>query len=532
MARKYENPLTACMVTQILDTDYFDWEENGLKLIEEYNNSDNEEEKMNIKREIHKFICLKLINAGAIIKESHFIVHNKDFRKVWSEAVMGYVDELKAPHFHQVIVFEERKFNINQIAEIIGIEPQYIEKPKRGSYAVDNMIAYTIHAKDADKYQYDPKEVDTLYSKGVKNSRNFIEIYNEKKQEWEAGRVVKTQKKAKKDAPALKDMILRGEITKNQILLTDEYYRVYAENPNLIDEAFNTYGQMRAAHAVESLKNGDFQKRFYFITGKSGSGKTKCATELINHIVEKQKEINNEEWRVYNAASANSLDDYAGEEIILMDDLRGSAMTATEWLLLLDPYNANPAKARYRNKPAIASRAIILTSSVDPMKFFYYVRQKGDVDEAMDQFIRRVQMLVEVIDIDALDELQGDRKYKLKEVVKELEPKTTEIDEYSRFEHSYDFKDDKKFYNQDELNNIVSEQVQAKPNENVDISTKGVSEEELNLKRKQKDFQKNKIDKYNKNQKRIRAMTSEDLERLQNQQQDDFFEDDGTNSIY
>ena len=232
MARKYENPLTACMVTQILDTDYFDWEENDLKVIEDYNNSENEEEKIKIKKKIHKIICYKLINAGAIIKESHFIVHNKDFRKVWSEAVMGYVDELKTPHFHQVIVFEERKFNINQIAEIIGIEAQYIEKPKRGSYAVDNMIAYTIHAKDADKYQYNPKEVDSLCSKEAKNSRRFMEIYNEKKQEWEAGKVVKTQQKAKKDAPALKDMILRGEITKNQILLTDEYYRVYAENPN------------------------------------------------------------------------------------------------------------------------------------------------------------------------------------------------------------------------------------------------------------------------------------------------------------
>ena len=98
-----------------------------------------------------------------------------------------------------------------------------------------------------------------------------------------------------------------------------------------------------------------------------------------------------------------------------MDDVRGSALSASDWLKLLDPYNASPASARYKNKTP-ACRAIVITSTKDPVEFFYYCKQMGggDRSEALDQFMRRIQMLTHVIKaddfIDARVQLGGQKK--------------------------------------------------------------------------------------------------------------------------
>ena len=88
-----------------------------------------------------------------------------------------------------------------------------------------------------------------------------------------------------------------------------------------------------------------------------------------------------------------------------MDDVRGSALSASDWLKLLDPYNASPASARYKNKTP-ACRAIVITSTKDPVEFFYYCKQMGggDRSEALDQFMRRIQMLTHVIKADDFSE--------------------------------------------------------------------------------------------------------------------------------
>ena len=76
-----------------------------------------------------------------------------------------------------------------------------------------------------------------------------------------------------------------------------------------------------------------------------------------------------------------------------MDDFRGGEMSASEWLRLLDPYHASPAPARYKNKPAVAPLAIIITSSKSFEEFFWDTGGKRSTDEAMGQFIRRLDTM-------------------------------------------------------------------------------------------------------------------------------------------
>ena len=148
------------------------------------------------------------------------------------------------------------------------------------------------------------------------------------------------------------------------------------------------------------LQSGMYKLTVIFIKGKSGQGKTTLAKDIIDESIKAARVRLDEDWAVYNGATANVLDDYNGEEIIFLDDLRGNSMTASDWLRLLDPYNASPASARYRNKPVVASRVVVMTSTQDPYTYFYYTKNRGDVSEALDQFIRRVSACVKVYDVD------------------------------------------------------------------------------------------------------------------------------------
>ena len=83
-------------------------------------------------------------------------------------------------------------------------------------------------------------------------------------------------------------------------------------------------------------------------------------------------------------------DEVNGEEILLLDDVRGDSLTASDWLKVLDPYNISPISARYQNKIG-AAKVIIITSSKHPLTFFYHT--KGNNREDLSQYVRRIEHL-------------------------------------------------------------------------------------------------------------------------------------------
>lgn len=216
---------------------------------------------------------------------------------------------------------------------------------------------------------------------------------------WVSGRAHVAKKRAGENVEDLRARVLAGEVDKTQIMLTDEYFETYSHNVRLIEEALEAYGERRGAKAAMSLQRGEFSTAVYYIHGKAGAGKTRFAKEFIDRLVEFAAD-QGQKWSLYRAATGNPLDDWKGQEIVLLDDLRASAMDANDWLLLLDPHNASPARARYRNKQAVAPRCIILTATIEPIEFFFYARKKGEAAEALDQFLRRLQSIVKVLRVD------------------------------------------------------------------------------------------------------------------------------------
>ena len=347
--------------------------------------------------QIGQIIAQKCYVHGIPVAEWHIILHDNDVRTVWSETLANYVVERKPAHFHMTIKVHTEKglkgATLAQFAAAIGIEPEYIEKAKRGANAYDNMLAYLIHIKYDDKCQYDPHKV---ISGGCSKSgkplwRPYMDIYAERKEEWEKGRASIKAQKAVQDIDALEEMILNGQVTRNQILLTDEYFTVYARNRRRCEDAFSVFQDRKIARTIQAMESGEFHVSVFFVTGKSHAGKSRFTDRLVASIREGAREKLGQEWTVCGCAASNPLDNYDGSEILVMDDLRGVAMSASDWLKLLDPDRVNLISARYHNK-YVATRVIIINSEKPLLDFFFYLKGSGGGDrgEALDQFFRRI----------------------------------------------------------------------------------------------------------------------------------------------
>ena len=391
MARKVAD-LKSFSLTQFLNKDYW--------LIQDIGFTKALEDKDLIA--ITKAIVERLESNGWGVEEAYSIIHDKDTREVWSETGHCLVEDYKDAHIHMSVSFKKGQnidANVVTIGSAIGVESQYVEKPKPGMYSWDNQLSYLVHAKDLDKFQYTPYDVYTYKGK------DYESIYQESIARWERGAIKKTNKKAKEDIDFIESEILQGRMTKSQILLTDEYYQVYALNKRRIDDAFDTHGQRKMYKALQMLENGEFKVTVHYITGPAGTGKTMFANDLINDIKRQAKEATGEDWTVCKTASTNPVDDYQGEEMLLMDDVRGSSMRADDWLKLLDPYNISPSGARYRNK-VVSARTIIITATIHPTAFFYMARENNTYGgngygEAVDQFLRRLHSVVKIHDINS-----------------------------------------------------------------------------------------------------------------------------------
>ncbi len=351
------------------------------------------------------YLVERLEAFGCKVKDAYAIIHDKDEQDRWNEVTHQYDRVPKERHVHAVFRFADRKSSasLEQLAGFLGVEPQYVEKPKAGRYAFDNMLAYLVHAKYRDKYQYPAEEVATLRGK------NYMDIHAERRDVWARGAATIKTKNANESADYLRDLILEGLVSREQVMLTDDLFTVYSRHKTMMDEAFGAYGQRRAYQAAAKLRQGDFHTTVVFIWGESGVGKTYFARDFMEATLRIACQ-RGEMWRVYRAATANPLDDWQGQEVIFLDDLRGSAMEANDWLLLLDPYNASPARARYANKQEVAPRLIVLTATIPPDQYFFYTRNKGNVDEALDQFIRRLAATVKVRRVD------GERRFAVSSV--------------------------------------------------------------------------------------------------------------------
>lgn len=443
-----ENKLALCMITQQLDAQYWDMHAHDSlnRAIERLNAGDNKGASEVMADYIQN--CFNSLAErgkdpnGQPVWIEHFrvdavyaIVHDKDTREVYDSTQDMMVVDYKPTHLHAIVVFKkpvEGKQGLNlplldQIANLVGVAPQYVEKAGKGRFAKSNMLSYLIHAKDEKKYQYDANEVATWLAPGC-DEIPYKFIYEQEKARWERGRYAKKNNSvdAIEDEKALLGMLLEklanGRITKNEILLTDEYYQVYRKNINKMHDAEIAYMERRYARAEQMVKDGTYKQKTFFISGLSGAGKSTFAKQVAHWMVDQARK-KGETWQIYNASAEHAFDTYAGQEVVILDDLRCYSMTPSDWLKLLDPYNVAQVSARYKNRGVVA-KALIITSVHSPEAFFAEACRGRD--EPIVQFIRRIMMHAVVYDAG------GSRGVLLRELKKDPDSKEIRLAGYQQ----------------------------------------------------------------------------------------------------
>lgn len=141
-------------------------------------------------------------------------------------------------------------------------------------------------------------------------------------------------------------------------------------------------------------------KQVVYVYGNAGVGKTTFAKRLA------QKE----NLSIFISGSSNDpFEDYDGQEVVVLDDLRPNIFDWSDLLKILDPHTFTLAKARFHNKDISAVKVIVITSPLSPADFVEKITKKGKED--IHQFYRRLAVVIHV----------------LKDRIDFLEPATNEV---------------------------------------------------------------------------------------------------------
>lgn len=375
---------TTYIFEQQLKPDFWDWSEDSKKLFLNW-----EKNKIEIFKEIYERV--KLMSESENLKIA-LIIHDKD---------ISYGTKLVEPHIHGYIEFSNKK-DLNVLALNLGILPQYIESSGRGKYGKVNSKAYLIHAKDKDKYQYPASDVETF------DTLDYEAFINQNKEDFENYSATRKREKSEESLDLVLAKVQLGELTYNDVMEDDNLAFLFGNNQQKFRERFNFYGERQAFLRLKSLELGEYQLTVLYIQGESEVGKSTLSREIALQVQSKLNEIGLR-GDIYSASSANPFDDYYGEEILVLDDLRENNMSPSDWLKLFDPLNSARMSARYQNK-RVVPRLIIMPVYKSPKLFFGEIKE-----EDLNQFLRRINFLLDVTYKHGSDE---NRLYNISEVVK------------------------------------------------------------------------------------------------------------------
>ncbi len=183
---------------------------------------------------------------------------------------------------------------------------------------------------------------------------------------------------------------------------------LFGNNQQKFREGFNFYGERQTFLRLKSLERKEYQMTVIYIQGDSDIGKSELAKNIALQVQGKLNELGLR-GDIYSASSANPFDNYLGEEILLLDDVREDTMRASDWLKLFDPLNSARMSARYQNK-LVVPRLIIMPVYMSPKLFFGRIKA-----EDLNQFLRRINFLV---DVSLMNGSEVERLYNISEVVK------------------------------------------------------------------------------------------------------------------
>lgn len=265
------------------------------------------------------------------IKDYAYILHDKDKQEDGKD---------KTAHWHIILRFTGG-IDAKYICNWFNIEPQYINKIEGRFVDAAN---YLLHRNAPLKYQYDIDDVKTnFYFKNlIKDTAQMgiDEIYEKIEQ----------------------GIIRRWNKT---LYISAEQMRKYNKNLEITFSYWEEKQDLNPNRKIEVL----------FITGETGSGKSTYAKYLSEQ---------HGGGVCVGSSSNDPLQDYKGQDVLILDDLRDNSFSFTDLLKILDNNTNSSIKSRFKNKRFYGS-LIIITSSVG-LNYWY----KNIKNENKQQLYRRV----------------------------------------------------------------------------------------------------------------------------------------------
>lgn len=263
-----------------------------------------------------------------------YIVHDKD------------IDT--DPHIHVMVKLLNSNMSPKDLCKWFKDKPQYINiKQSRWG----NKLRYLCHRTENSKhkYQYDPVEVVANFD--YISTLENITIEVEKAQ----------------NIDKIIELIEQGVIREYNLT---EYVdaNTYSKHKVRILNAIEWYRRK-----VMTDKNRNI--KVIMFSGATGTGKTTYAKHLC------------EEWHKTYCISSTSNDpmqDYKGEDVLILDEIRDSTFKYSDFLKILDNHTKSTIQSRYSNKAFIGD-TIILTTPDSLMKWY-----EGKTEEDRAQLYRRI----------------------------------------------------------------------------------------------------------------------------------------------
>ena len=246
----------------------------------------------------------------------------RDYAYIWHDKDTDKMGSVKTKHIH-IAIRLKNSYDSKYIADWFGVPEQYVNRVK-GKW--QDMLKYLTHKNAPEEYQYDESEV--------------ISNFN-----W----IVERDKKTDKEV--LNEIINRiDNFEIKEYELTKEIpIDVFSKNRRMIENAIY-FSKMRWLDM-----NKDRHINIIFITGLTGTGKTRFAKYWCNS--------QNKSYCI-SSNSNDPMQDYRGEDVLILDDLRDDAFKFADLLKILDKHTTSTIKSRYNNK-LFYGDTIIITSHKD-----------------------------------------------------------------------------------------------------------------------------------------------------------------------
>ena len=276
-------------------------------------------------------------------------------------------DVVKTNHMHFMVNTGLSRWTFQMLLDrfsSLGLKTQMLQKVRKGW---NNALSYLVHrtegAVNDGKHLYNLDEVHANFDYST-----TIGVIEEQVEE----------KKTRIDEVIEKINTLECRRYNIHDYITIEDYTKKG-NKLKIDMAFS-YVETRL-----KAERKDRDMEVYWIYGKSGVGKTTLAKTLCK----------NQKWSFAVSSSSNDpLQDYEGQDALILDDFRPVGWSKSDVLKMLDNNTSSSIKSRYQNKLTCYLKAIIITTVHSP--FELWTNWDSGSKEPYEQLSRRIRYNIEM----------------------------------------------------------------------------------------------------------------------------------------